>query len=87
MTKIKLFHNIVRQILHISWYAVIIDLFLIDHVFGQGITVISCSCFLFSFLIHRATVLYDQPPEFFRPAELEEKHKVKQTSFKNNIRI
>jgi hypothetical protein len=23
-------------------------------------------------------VLYDQPPEFFRPASLEEKHKVKQ---------
>jgi hypothetical protein len=28
--------------------------------------------------IDRATVLYDQPPEFFRPALLEEKHKVKQ---------
>lgn len=28
--------------------------------------------------IDRATVLYDQPPEFFRPASLEEKHKVKQ---------
>lgn len=26
--------------------------------------------------IIRATVLYDQPPEFFRPASLEEKHKV-----------
>ncbi|MFS7899661.1 hypothetical protein Hanom_Chr00s071409g01789011 [Helianthus anomalus] len=37
----------------------------------------------FFFSIHRATVLYDQPPEFFRPALLEEKHKVKETSFEN----
>ncbi len=28
--------------------------------------------------IDRATVLYDQPPEFFHPTSLEEKHKVKQ---------
>jgi hypothetical protein len=44
------------------------------------------SMFMYSFSIvrklnilcyyFRATILYDQPPEFFRPASLEEKHKV-----------
>jgi len=33
---------------------------------------------LFWFDIDSATVLYDQPPEFFHPGSLEEKHKVKQ---------
>ncbi|KAK6915834.1 hypothetical protein RJ641_018695 [Dillenia turbinata] len=29
----------------------------------------------------KATVLYDQPPEFFRPASLEEKHKIESTYY------
>lgn len=33
-------------------------------------------CLFFVFQFYRATVLYDQPPEFFHPASLEEKHKV-----------
>lgn len=32
--------------------------------------------FFFLGQIDRATVLYDQPPEFFRPTSLEEKHEV-----------
>lgn len=32
--------------------------------------------FFFLGQIDRATVLYDQPPEFFHPTSLEEKHEV-----------
>ncbi|KAI3738005.1 hypothetical protein L2E82_28023 [Cichorium intybus] len=39
-------------------------------------------------MLRGATVLYDQPPEFFRPALLEERHKlfcrIKQDMFKSN---